>query len=590
MGGWFLEPDCNMPSGEGIVRQTLTGRQFFGKHFKSVPSVAVNFDTFGHSKGLVKILAKSGFKAYFFYRPYNNQYDLPSEVFKWEGFNSSVVGIRLPPYLAALGGARKILREIRASAFFTLLSSTNRVSKETSNMQTIPIVVYNPHPYELETIVDCEFQMAEQNLEETFTDVQVYAGQKQLATQVEKEASNINLDWRKHVIFKTTLKPCQMHKFDCKLIRLPARPCYKNNESKTIFLKNKKIQVKINASTGCIDEYIVNGKSLIRQGACRSLVVEDCPDPWGVKVNSFRKVIGSFKVISKKETTSFANLPEPISPAKIIEDGAVRTVVEVLLKYGGSRAIVHYKIPKEGTEVEIECRIYWNEIDKMLKLSLPFGYNNAAAITQTMFGIEPIPDNGVEWVTQKWCILFSKDKHSALSCINDTTYGCDFKDSELRLSMLRSPAYAAHPIGERPIVQQDRVTPRIDQGEHIFRFWLNGGNYQERIRLISNETELKYEKPFALAVSPLTKIIKCTPFLRLTNKAVELVAAKKAEDNDDIILRLFETTGSPQKTELSFPSMKRKIKIKFAPFEIKTFRIDKETKQIIETDLLEKPL
>ncbi len=29
MGGWFLQPDCNMPSGESFVRQALYGRRFF---------------------------------------------------------------------------------------------------------------------------------------------------------------------------------------------------------------------------------------------------------------------------------------------------------------------------------------------------------------------------------------------------------------------------------------------------------------------------------------------------------------------------------------------------------------------------------
>jgi hypothetical protein len=33
---------------------------------------------------------------------------------------------------------------------------------------------------------------------------------------------------------------------------------------------------------------------------------------------------------------------------------------------------VRYKLPKQGSEVEIEARVHWNEKDRMLKLSLPF--------------------------------------------------------------------------------------------------------------------------------------------------------------------------------------------------------------------------
>jgi len=31
MGGWYLQPDCNMPSGESIVRNIQMGRAFFDK-------------------------------------------------------------------------------------------------------------------------------------------------------------------------------------------------------------------------------------------------------------------------------------------------------------------------------------------------------------------------------------------------------------------------------------------------------------------------------------------------------------------------------------------------------------------------------
>jgi len=53
MGGWYLQPDCNMPSGESFVRQILTGRHYFEEKFGVQPTTAINFDPFGHTKGLV---------------------------------------------------------------------------------------------------------------------------------------------------------------------------------------------------------------------------------------------------------------------------------------------------------------------------------------------------------------------------------------------------------------------------------------------------------------------------------------------------------------------------------------------------------
>ena len=36
MGGWYLQPDCNMPSGESLVRQILLGRNYFKEKFDMI--------------------------------------------------------------------------------------------------------------------------------------------------------------------------------------------------------------------------------------------------------------------------------------------------------------------------------------------------------------------------------------------------------------------------------------------------------------------------------------------------------------------------------------------------------------------------
>ena len=51
MGGWYLQPDSNMPSGESFVRQALVGKQYFTQKFGVYPTTAINFDPFGHTRG-----------------------------------------------------------------------------------------------------------------------------------------------------------------------------------------------------------------------------------------------------------------------------------------------------------------------------------------------------------------------------------------------------------------------------------------------------------------------------------------------------------------------------------------------------------
>ena len=91
MGGWYVQPDCTVPSGEGFVRQIETGLSYFKEKFGIRPTVAVNFDSFGHTRGLVQILSKCGYDGYVFCRPMPPMMELPDRVFSWQGLDGSSV-------------------------------------------------------------------------------------------------------------------------------------------------------------------------------------------------------------------------------------------------------------------------------------------------------------------------------------------------------------------------------------------------------------------------------------------------------------------------------------------------------------------
>ena len=89
MGGWYLQPDCVMPSGEGFLRQIETGNAYFMEKFGVKPTTAINFDPFGHSRGLVQILKKSGYDSYLFMRPHSVVGERTD--FIWKGFDGSEI-------------------------------------------------------------------------------------------------------------------------------------------------------------------------------------------------------------------------------------------------------------------------------------------------------------------------------------------------------------------------------------------------------------------------------------------------------------------------------------------------------------------
>ena len=95
MGGWYLQPDCHMPSGESIVRQILAGQRYFGEKFGVRPTTALNLDSFGHTRGLVQILNQCGYDSYLICRPMPNHKRtvLPDNQFNWVGYDGSKIKV-----------------------------------------------------------------------------------------------------------------------------------------------------------------------------------------------------------------------------------------------------------------------------------------------------------------------------------------------------------------------------------------------------------------------------------------------------------------------------------------------------------------
>jgi len=68
-GGWWIEPDCNLPGGESFVRQGLLGQRFFRSRFGKPAVIGFNPDSFGHCAMLPQILRKQGLRFYAYMRP-----------------------------------------------------------------------------------------------------------------------------------------------------------------------------------------------------------------------------------------------------------------------------------------------------------------------------------------------------------------------------------------------------------------------------------------------------------------------------------------------------------------------------------------
>lgn len=458
----------------------------------------------------------------------------------------------------------------------------------------IPILVYNPHPFKIRKIIDCEFQLADQNWSDTWTDIKVYSGRKALGTQVENEASNMNLDWRKRVIFEAELAPSCMNRFDCKLISLKTRPLPKLLPGKThIEFKSGHMSVKINKRTGLMDSYCVDRKQIIKAKAFCPVVMHDNADPWTISSDRYNKVIGKFRKASQQQTAQWCGSDKSrLDAVRVIEDGEVRTVIESILKYNNSMIVIQYMLPKQGTEFSVNLRVFWAEKDRVLKLAIPMTGMKHQFVGQTAFGVQDFDTAGQEMVSQKWQAVKEHTENWMFSCIDDGIYGSDFKNGQLRLTLLKSSAYSAYPISDRPMTPQDRFVPRIDQGERCYTFHFNAGDLNERLNDIDRESLVHNEHPIALSFFPNFDVSKpiAKQGVTLSGKSIDITAIKFAEDSNDIIIRLFNPTAQTQKTNVNVKWMDLKFSVTLGAYEVKTYRIDSKNIKVHQTDMLEKIL
>lgn len=91
-GAMWVEADCNLTSGESLVRQLLYGRKFFKEEFGVTSNCLWLPDVFGYSGALPQILKKSGINTFMTTKISWNQYNrIPNDTFKWKGIDGTEI-------------------------------------------------------------------------------------------------------------------------------------------------------------------------------------------------------------------------------------------------------------------------------------------------------------------------------------------------------------------------------------------------------------------------------------------------------------------------------------------------------------------
>ena len=103
VNGWWVQPDCNIPSAESFARHALYGQRTLERLFGRRATVGYNVDSFGHHGALPGLLGGAGLTAYIFARPgAHEKPDLPADYFWWEGIDGTrMLAARLTAHYAS---------------------------------------------------------------------------------------------------------------------------------------------------------------------------------------------------------------------------------------------------------------------------------------------------------------------------------------------------------------------------------------------------------------------------------------------------------------------------------------------------------
>ncbi len=276
---------------------------------------------------------------------------------------------------------------------------------------------------------------------------------------------------------------------------------------------------------GCITSLVdkAGGREVIEAGKRGNLfqLFEDKPlnnDAWNIDVFYEEK---SWDLVEPAECT-------------VVERGPVRAGLEFRRAFGNSSLVQRVYVYADLPRVDFETEVDWHERHTLLKVAFPVTVLSPRATYEIQFGhIERPTHRNTSWdyarfevPAQRWADLSEGDY--GVSVLNDCKYGYDVRDNVMRLSLLKS---ATSP------------DPEADQGRHRFTYSLypHRGDWRTGTGAQAADLNLpltaRFEAGHGGALPPNWSFVSADS----ANLVVETV--KKAEDGDEVVVRLYEAEG-----------------------------------------------
>ena len=227
---------------------------------------------------------------------------------------------------------------------------------------------------------------------------------------------------------------------------------------------------------------------------------------------------------------------------RVVEYGPVRVAIEVVRETEGSKfqQTIRLSNGDAGNRVEFSNVIEWRTGNANLKATFPLTAANANATYNWDIGNVERGNNDerkFEVPSHQWFDLTDRSGAFGVTILSDSKYGSDKPDDKtLRLTLLRTPG-----IGQRA-GYADQSTQ--DWGRHEFVYGLASHAGDWRREQTDWQAQRLNQPLIAFQSSKHPgRLGKTFSILRINNDRVRVLALKKAEDSDEVIVRVVELDG-----------------------------------------------
>ncbi len=235
---------------------------------------------------------------------------------------------------------------------------------------------------------------------------------------------------------------------------------------------------------------------------------------------------------------------DELDVAEVVEQGPVRATVKVSRRTKHSTVTQWISIYRNQPKVDFKTHVDWNETHVLMKAAFPVEVLSRKATYEIQFGAierathySSAQDRArFEVAAHKWIDLSEGDY--GVSLLNDCKYGFDTYQNRMRISLLRSPT---------------DPDPEADKGEHWFTYSLcpHQGSWRDA-ETVRRGYELNVPVLAVAADSSPGQLPSSSGFACVDRLNVVIDTVKKAEDSDDLIVRLYEAHGGRGPVKLSF--------------------------------------